>query len=130
VGVYILVESFLICHRLVEADNFDPVTENSHGLVRTDSKKSEPLQPVRPKEFKSHMVLPFVIVLIGLAVVLGVLYYKSQPYGELVATYTTPRLRDLMLTLLIYDRYCETFHKSRCAPINRELYTHSARNFD
>ncbi|KAF1847952.1 uncharacterized protein K460DRAFT_363966 [Cucurbitaria berberidis CBS 394.84] len=66
---------------ITEADSFDPLDHNSHGIVRTESDESQPAKPIRPREFQSLMVLPFVSLLIALAITLGVLLLKSQPYG-------------------------------------------------
>jgi preprotein translocase subunit SecG len=41
------------------------------------------VKPVRPKEFRSFMILPFVLLQVVLAIVLGVLLHKSQPVGTL-----------------------------------------------
>ncbi|EFQ84872.1 hypothetical protein PTT_20366 [Pyrenophora teres f. teres 0-1] len=66
---------------ITEADSFDPLDTNTHGMVRTDSDDSLHPKPVRPREFRSFMVLPFVTLLLGLAIALGVLLLKSQPHG-------------------------------------------------
>ncbi|KAF9691447.1 hypothetical protein EKO04_010599 [Ascochyta lentis] len=66
---------------IIEADSFDPICNDAHGPVRIESEESQVITPVRPKEFRSFMVLPFVLLQIALAVVLGVLLHKSQPFG-------------------------------------------------
>ncbi|KAF1935402.1 hypothetical protein EJ02DRAFT_428471 [Clathrospora elynae] len=66
---------------IAEADNFDPLDHHAHGVVRTDSDESQIANPIRPREFRSFMVLPFVSLLVALAIVLGVLLLKSRPYG-------------------------------------------------
>lgn len=68
--------------RITEADNYDPLDNDAHGAVRTDFDESQAPTPVRPREFRSFMVAPFVSLLIGLAIALGVLLAKSQPYGK------------------------------------------------
>ena len=67
---------------IAEADSFDPLDANTHGIVRTDSDDSQTPQPIRPREFRSLMVVPFVTLLIGLAIALGILLLKSQPHGK------------------------------------------------
>ena len=63
---------------ITEADNYDPLDNDAHGAIRTDLDPT----PVRPREFRSFMVAPFVSLLIGLAIALGVLLAKSQPHGK------------------------------------------------
>ncbi|KAF2851912.1 hypothetical protein T440DRAFT_47365 [Plenodomus tracheiphilus IPT5] len=64
-----------------EADSFDPLDHSTHGVVRTDSDESRNPKPVRPREFRSFMVVPFVSLLVALAITLGVLLTKARPYG-------------------------------------------------
>ena len=67
---------------IAEVDNFDPPSNNAHGPVRLESEESQIAKPMRPKEFGSFMVLPFVLLQVAMAVVLGVLLHKSQPFGK------------------------------------------------
>ncbi|RYN51103.1 hypothetical protein AA0118_g10587 [Alternaria tenuissima] len=66
---------------ITEADNFDPLGIHAHGAVRTNSDESQAPTPVRPKEFRSFMVIPFVSLLVALAITLGVLLHQSLPHG-------------------------------------------------
>jgi hypothetical protein len=127
----ISMEHLLIGHRIAESDSFDPAAENSHGLVRSSSSGFDPLQPVRPNEFRSYMILPFVLFLVVLAVGLGVLYHQSQPYGEWNFVYVASWLQGLIdLPVLTHDRNSKTFYKSGCSSDNRELHTHGTCDFD
>lgn len=67
---------------IAEADNFDPLSNNTHGPVRLMSEESQITKPMRPREFRSFMVLPFVLLQVALAIVLGVLLHNSQPFGK------------------------------------------------
>lgn len=72
--------------RITEADNYDPLDNDAHGAIRTDFDESQAPMPVRPREFRSFMVAPFVSLLISLAIALGVLLAKSQPHGKYTST--------------------------------------------
>lgn len=67
---------------IAEADNYDPLDNDTHGTLQTDLDEAQISKPVRPKEFRSFMVVPFVSLLIALAISLGVLLAKNQPYGK------------------------------------------------
>ncbi|KAF1834095.1 hypothetical protein BDW02DRAFT_589154 [Decorospora gaudefroyi] len=66
---------------IAEADNFNPLANDAHDIVWTSSDERQISGAVRPREFRAVMVLPFVSLLISLAIVLGVLLLKNQPYG-------------------------------------------------
>lgn len=73
--------------------------------MRLQSEEAQVAKPVRPKEFRSFMVLPFVLLQVALAIVLGVLLHKSQPFGKLYVvfrvqlTYTDQVSSDHLRTL-------------------------------
>jgi hypothetical protein len=74
--------SLTVLESITEADNYDPSDNDAHGVVRTDFDESYVPTPIRPREFRSFMVAPFVSLLVGLAIALGVLLAKSQPHGN------------------------------------------------
>ena len=72
----------LLNDRITNAESTDALSESPHGPVLCYSEESQQAKPIRPKEFRLFAVLPFVLLQIALAVALGVLLRKSQPFGK------------------------------------------------
>jgi len=71
---------WLISSSIKESESFDRLYHNAHSA---DIECSQTAKPLRPREFRFLMAVPFVSFLVALAITLGVIWTKARPHGKM-----------------------------------------------